>query len=248
MSPTDPRQASDAALLSEWLEGRVRGGDPRVEELFRRRPEWRELSEMSHGGLEEERAETWRESASETERRFVAECFAEARVRKPILARDIGGRDDVPGPVTHARTRDSSVAKRWPRYLFAMAALLIVSWLARMWWLDQRGPDRKPGQTLGTTVDSIEWVEVAPDFSSFKWKMKSLEPGSHTFNVTIWASGSNGARGEQLLSTPTSGPELKVPLEKRETWPNVVIWRVDPVDSSGSTTVGRELRAERSAH
>jgi hypothetical protein len=236
MNASDPSQASDAALLTQWLEGRVREGDPRMDELFRRRPQWRELSEISRGGLEHERTAALRESASEADRRLVAECFAEARARAPSIAFDAS-----------ATARAASTTRRWPRVVLAVAALLLVSWLARMWRLGERSPDHEPRKLLGSgaPVDLLEAGEVAPDFSSFAWKDKQPKSGSDMYDVTFWAAEPGGARGARLHSDKTHERRLVIAPEKRAGWPPAVIWRVDREDSSGVPSFGPEWLAQR---
>jgi hypothetical protein len=239
VNPGDPRQASDVELFEQWLEGRVRESDPRVDDLFHRRPQWRELSDLASDRSDGERAPPWAGLASESDRRLVAECFAQARAHRPSIARDTSG-----------PAREGSTTKRWPRWLLALAALLVVSWVARMWWLGERTPDRKSGELLGTNaqVDSLEAGVVAPDFSSFAWKDKSPESGSEGFVLTIWAADPSRARGQWLFtSDKTRETHVTISREKRESWPDEVIWRVDRVDSSGVSTPGPEWRAQRTA-
>jgi hypothetical protein len=279
----DVRRSSDAQLLEAVLEGRVGEDDPRVDELFQRRPQWRELLELSRNAPDARRAAPWDEPASEEERRFVAECLAEARagstVRAVAEARDTldarntpevrrapegRGTSDVrsapqvrSGPDERGipDERDARAPKRWPRLLIALAALLLISWLARMWWLGERVPERGRGQLLGSdaAVDSFESKAAAPDFSWFEWKCKSPRSGE-TFELTIWAADSNRARGRQLSKETTSATDetstIRVAISdaKRADWPPEVIWRVDRIDSLGMRTFGPDWHARRTMH
>jgi hypothetical protein len=226
-------------LFEQWLEGRVRESDPKVDDLFHRRPQWRELAQQLRGSAEDEPPD-WAGPASEADRRLVAECFAEARVRgqTAVVARDAS-----------PRVSEAPAKKRWPRLLFALAAVFVVSWLAWMWWSADRAPQRKRGVLLGNEaqLDSDQLAKVAPDFSTFDWKEEPLK-SRETFALTIWAD-ANGERGRQL--TPrieTHDMHMEFSAQQRESWPDVVLWRVDRVDSSGVATPGKLRRAQRSTH
>jgi hypothetical protein len=240
----DARQVSDTELFEQLLDGRVRENDPRVGDLFHRRPQWRELSELSRSPSEEERTAAWGENASEDDRRLVAECFADARARGADVARLDGSSRVIEAPAT----------KRWPRLLFALAALVVVTWLAWMWWAADHGPRRKRGELLHTSPsvdsnasgDTIEEGDVAPDFSWFSWRVKGPTSASEQFHLQVWAVDPSGERGARLFSSnETSKTRYEIPREDRSRFSNEVIWRVDRIDSSGGSTLGRERRAQR---
>ena len=237
MSEGDARQAADARLLEQWLDGRVQASDPRVDDLFHRRPEWRELSEFARGDASSNRAEPWTGGTSAEDHRLVAECFAEARASGPLAMR-----------VTGAERRDASPGKHLRRFLFALAALVLVGWSAWMWSQHEQKPERKPGQLLGSevSVDSLEPTSVAPDFSWFKWTEKRpLQPGEK-YALTIWATDASGSRGKQIFADKTDATSDTINDAKRATWPDAVIWRVERVDSNGMTRDGSEQIARRS--
>jgi len=233
----DARQAADARLFEQWLDGRVQASDPRVHDLFHRRPEWRELSKLASSDASANRAEPWTASTSAEDHRFVAECFAEARASGPLAMR-----------VTGAEPRKSSPSTRSRRFLFALAALVLVGWSAWMWSQHEQKPERKPGQLLGSdaSVDSLEPTTVAPDFSWFKWTEKRpLQPGEK-YALTIWATDESGSRGKQIFADKTDATSDTINDVKRATWPGTVIWRVERVDSNGMTRDGSEQIARRS--
>ncbi len=236
MNEGDARQAADARLFEQWLDGRVQAADPRVDDLFHRRPEWRELSDLARSDASANRAEPWTASASAEDHRLVAECFAEARASGLLAMR-----------VTGAEPRKASRSTRSRRFLFALAALVLVGWSAWMWSQREQRPERKQGQLLGNDaqVDSLEPTTEAPDFSWFQWTQKRpLQPGEQ-YALTIWADAS-GARGKQLFTDKTDTTSYTIKDAQRESWPDAVIWRVERADSLGLTTDGVERVARRS--
>ena len=119
-----------------------------------------------------------------------------------------------------------------------------------MWWLSGRVPERPSGGFIGhdTPVDSGVSGQAALDFSAFEWKGMPPASGNESFVLTIWAADPAGTRGRQLFTHSAHAPRLEVAPEMRATWPDVLIWRVDRVDSSGLPSFGPEWRAQRAPH
>jgi hypothetical protein len=221
----DPRLQADAELLEALAQGSVPEGDPRLRQLFERRPDWRELLEHARAGT------GWPAAASEVDRRLVAECLAAARAP---------GRPAAAAREPRARPGDSR------RTLFlALAAAVVAAGALLLWW--PAGGDRASStrEMLSGAVDSFEWGKAAPDFGTFEWKLKSTALSRQVCVLTIWAAAADGARGRQLFRHEAGqGQKRFTPAETTE-WPDSVIWQVELVDTSGGTSASPEWRAQR---
>lgn len=234
----DARWNEDVGLFSRLVEEGAGAEDPRARELLARRPEWRELLD---GASAAETAVALRSTAeAEADRRLVAECLAEARQSQPAPSASVESSRAGPRVLPPAaRTR------LWPRVLLAIAATLALAFLARMWWTSEHAPRREPGRTLVDGLDSALSGQAAPDFSRFEWTIKGNRSAAESFCFSVWAATPDGTRGERLLRSTQAETYVEIAAAQRAAWPSRVIWRVDRIDASGATALGREWRAER---
>ncbi|MBK7643057.1 MAG: hypothetical protein IPJ19_08390 [Planctomycetes bacterium] len=229
---SDARFNADSQLLESLAKGEIPEGDQRLEELLRRRPEWRALLENPRATHGRDADSAFGDSVSEADRRLVAECLAEARATNARAA-----------PAPNARPR--LVRRTW---ILALAAAVLAVAAPLAWKLGEtRGAHDRDILLNGTSALQFAHGKAAQDFSSFEWQFVGALPATEQFKLEIWAANPDGSRGARLFSAFSKHEtRVEIPALERENWPAGVVWRVSCVGSDGiSGSASEDWRASR---
>ncbi len=221
---------ADAALLEELLEGRCSAADPRVRELFARRPDWARLAAECEGDSSAGAPERWSSETTADDQRLVEECLAAARVQAPGAA---------PSTAPAPRAADASAQfdratdarARAPRRLRLLTVVLVAAAAAiallitRPWSAHDAPPPRQflGAELEGGTLD-CRAEQVEDGALRFTWKTLGQK---ERFELTVRRIEADGKLGVTLCSKQTTGRSLEVSAAERAAWSERVVWRVD---------------------